>query len=134
MSYPFLSDEWIAEARAIRAGHGAQPADGAAIRLNVTITGVPFGEGTVEGYIDTSSGSAELELGQLDEADVSLTTDYATARVLFVDQDQAAAMQALMAGKVIVQGDLMQLMALNATLATDPAAAEIAASIQAITE
>ena len=75
-----------------------------------------------------------MELGQLDEADVSLTTDYDTARTIFVLQDQAAGMQAFMTGKVVVQGDMMQLLALNASLGADPRAADVAAEILAMTE
>jgi putative sterol carrier protein len=42
---------------------------------------------------------------------VTLTTDYATARDVFVSGNQAAGMQAFMAGKVKVQGDMTKLMA-----------------------
>jgi putative sterol carrier protein len=47
----------------------------------------------------------------LDGADVTLTTDYSTARDVFVSGNQAAGMQAFMAGKVKVQGDMTKLMA-----------------------
>jgi hypothetical protein len=134
MPHLFLSDDWIAAARAIREQHGASTAAGPAVRMNLTVTGVPFGAGTVQSYIDTSSGTAEMELGQLEEADVSLTTDYDTARTIFVLQDQAAGMQAFMTGKVVVQGDMMQLLALNASLGGDPRAADVAAEIFAMTE
>lgn len=133
MTHAFLSDEWMDAARAIREKYGNGEAAGAAIKVNLTITGVPFGEGTVESHIDTSTGAAEMELGKLDEADVSLTTDYDTAKTIFVLQDQAAGMQAFMTGKVVVQGDMMKLMSLNATLAAAPNAAEVSEEIKAIT-
>ena len=133
MTHAFLSDEWMDAARAIREKYGSGEAAGPAIKVNLTITGVPFGEGTVESYIDTSTGAAEMELGQLDEADVSLTTDYDTAKTIFVLQDQAAGMQAFMTGKVVVQGDMMKLMSLNATLAAAPNAVEVSEEIKAIT-
>lgn len=133
MTHAFLSDEWMTAARAIREKYGSGEASGAAIKVNLTITGVPFGEGTVESHIDTSNGAAEMELGKLADADVSLTTDYDTAKTIFVLQDQAAGMQAFMTGKVVVQGDMMKLMSLNATLAAAPNAAEVSEEIKAIT-
>jgi hypothetical protein len=134
MAHPFLSEDWIAAAREIRARHGARDAGGASVRMNMTITGVPFGSGTVESYLDTSSGNAEMELGALDDPDVTLTTDYDTARAMFVDGDQAVAMQAFLGGRIVVQGDMMKLLSLNAALAANPDAADIAEEMLAITE
>lgn len=134
MPHAFLSDEWIAAARAVREAHPASESAAPAVRMNLTVTSVPFGGGTVESSLDTSSGSAEMEIGHLEHPDVSLTTDYETAKLIFVLQDPAAGMQAFMSGKVVVQGDMMKLMALNASLAADPRAAEVAEAIQAITE
>lgn len=133
MTHAFLSDEWIAAARAIREKYGDSETSGPAITVNLTITDVPFGDGTVESHIDTSNGRAEMELGQLEAADVTLTTDYETAKTIFVLQDQAAGMQAFMSGKVVVQGDMMKLMTLNATLAAAPNAAAVSEEIKAIT-
>lgn len=135
MAYVFLSDEWIAEARAIRARHdGAEQTSAApAVKLNVVVTGAPFDDGTVEGFIDTSTGDLVLERGHLDEPDVSVTTDYETARSIFVTQDPAAGMQAFMAGKVVVQGDMMKLMALPMMVASDVAAKQVADEIQSMT-
>ena len=93
--------------------------------VNLTVTGVPFGTGTVESFIDTTSGELVLELGQLDTPDVSLTTDYDTARAIFVTQDPAAGMQAFMAGKVVVQGDMMKLIVLQSMSVADDTAREI---------
>lgn len=45
------------------------------------------------------------------DADVTLTTDYATAKQVFVSGDPNAGMQALMHGKVRVQGDMAKLIA-----------------------
>ena len=54
-----------------------------------------------------------MELGALDTPDLTITTDWETARKIFVDQDQAAGMQAFMAGKIKVQGDMMKMMAMQ---------------------
>jgi hypothetical protein len=134
MSHPFLSDEWIAEAHAIRERYAGQTDKVTqAIRINQVVTGTPFGDGTVQSYIDTSSGDVVMERGQLEDADVTVTTDYETAKILFVDRDPALGMQAFMAGKIVVQGDMMKLMALQTAMPTDDASRQIADEIRAIT-
>jgi hypothetical protein len=134
MPNPFLSDEWMAEAKAIRAKYEGQTGKVAqSIRVNQVITDVPFGDGDINSYIDTSSGDVVMDLGSLDGPDVTITTDYATAKALFVDQDQAAAMQAFMTGKIKVQGDMMKMMALQTAMPTDEASRAIAEEIKSIT-
>ncbi|HEX9995456.1 MAG TPA: SCP2 sterol-binding domain-containing protein [Acidimicrobiales bacterium] len=134
MPYKFLSDEWLAEARKIReeySGKTAPPAH--AIRMNQVITDVPFGDGTVNAHMDTSAGEVELDLGHLESADVTVTLDYDTARAIFVEQNPQAGMQAFMAGKIKVQGDMTKLMAMQTTT-PDATTAEIARRIKEITE
>jgi hypothetical protein len=124
----------MAEANAIRARHaGKTDKVRGSFKINQVVTGVPFGDGTVESFLDTSSGDVVMELGRLDDADVTVTTDYATAKAIFVDQDQAAGMQAFMTGKVTVQGDMMKLMALQAAMPNDAVSQQIADEIKGIT-
>ena len=137
MPYPFLSEEWISAAREIRAKHAHVEASAqvaVAVRINQVITDVPFGSGTVHAYFDTSGGAIEMELGALENPDATVTTDYATARSIFVDQDPAAGMQALMNGKVTVEGDMMKLLALQATIVNAGDAEQVAAEMKEITE
>jgi hypothetical protein len=134
MPHPFLSEEWMAETKAIRERYAGQTTKvTVAVRVNQVITGTPFGEGTVESFLDTSSGEIVMELGRLEDADVTLTTDYDTAKAIFVDQDPAAGMQAFMTGKITVQGDMMKLMAMQTALPTDEASRQIANEIKAMT-
>jgi hypothetical protein len=134
MPNPFLSEEWMADVRAIRERHaGETPEITTVLKINQVVNGVPFGDGTVHTYLDTSSGEIVMEFGQLDTPDVTLTTDYATAKALFVDQDQAAAMQAFMAGKVVVQGDMMKLMAMQTAIPRNEVTEQIAEEIKAAT-
>lgn len=142
MQHPFLSEEWIAAAREIRSRYSEQaPTTSASVRVNLNISEVPFGEGDLPAHLDTTSGRLEMELGHLDEADATVTTDYTTAKNLVVYQDQGALMQAFMGGRVKIQGDGTKLMALAAagqTSASNPDAAslavKIADEIKAITE
>lgn len=134
MAHPFLSDEWIADARAIRERHaGSGEPISLAVTVNMVVTDTPFGDDPIISHIDTSAGEPVLELGHLEIADVTVTTDYETSKLIFVSQDAAAAMQAFMSGKVVVQGDMMKLMTLQAVLTTNPAAAAIGDEIRAIT-
>ena len=133
--YVFLSDEWIAAAHEIRERyHGQLPEIAISVRINQVITDVPFGDGTVHAFVDTSDGGFELALGELDEPDAVLMTDYATAKAMMVDQDPTVAMQSFMAGKIKVQGDMMKLMAMQTALPSNEFSEQLAADIQAITE
>ena len=97
--------------------------------MNLVINEVPFGEGSIDAHLDTSSGRIDLDEGHLEKADVSITADYATAKSLFVEQDPAAAMQAFMSGKIRVQGDLAKLLALTQTATVPEGAEDIAAKV-----
>lgn len=134
MSYPFLSDQWIQAARDIRHKYAdSVPTIEILIRINVVTTKVPFGDGTVSAYIDTSSGALDMELGSLEGADLTITTEYEIARSVFVDQDPTASMQAFMSGRIKVEGDITRLMAMQTALPQSDEAAQVAAEIKAIT-
>ncbi len=111
-AHPFLSDEWIAAARKIREEHagGGIPVP-TAVRMTQVITDVPFGDGPVEAHLDTSSGELVMELGHVENPDVTVTLEYDTARAIFVDGTAQAGMQAFMQGKIRVDGDLAKLIA-----------------------
>ena len=65
--YPFLSDEWLAEARKIRAEFKDRtPEIPVSVRMNQIIQDVPFGDGTINAHVDTSSGQLEMETGHLE--------------------------------------------------------------------
>lgn len=132
--YQFLTPEWVEAAKAIRAEfEGDAPAPAHSVRMNQIITEVPFGDTDVKAYMDTSSGAMELDLGELENPDLTVTVDYETAKAIIVDGNPQAGMQAFMSGKIKVQGDMTKMMALQAG-GQDPVAAQVAERIQAITE
>jgi hypothetical protein len=134
MPYPFLSDEWLREARAIREEQGgAAPAVAAPVRMNLVINEVPFGEGVIDAHLDTSSGTLELDTGHLEGPDLTVTVDYATAKAILIEGNFQMGMQAFMAGKIRVEGDMSKLMALQAA-PPDIDAGDIAGRLRAITE
>ena len=132
--HAFLSEDWIAAAKQVReefAGKTAPPAH--KVKMNLHITEVPFGEGTVDAHMDTSGDDMDMDLGHLTGEDLTVTVDYATAKAIFIDQNPQAGMQAFMAGKIKVQGDMTKLMAMQSGT-PDPTAAEVAGKIAEITE
>jgi SCP-2 sterol transfer family len=134
MAHRFLSDEWIEAVRTIRERHaaGAAPIP-TSVKINLVVNDGPFGDGPIHSYVDTTGGALVMERGHVDDPDVTVTTDYETAKSLFLASDPAAGMQAFMAGKLVVQGDMMKLVTLPALAAADPAAQAASAEIRAIT-
>jgi putative sterol carrier protein len=133
-TYPFLSDEWLEEARKIREEYKDRtPAPAHEIKMNQIITEVPFGDGTILAHMDTSSGELSMDLGHLESADLKVTLDYATARAILVEGNPQAGMQAFMTGRIKVEGDMSKLMTLQTVGAGDPTAAEVAQRIRDIT-
>jgi putative sterol carrier protein len=135
--YQFLSDEWLEEAKRIREELSSDaPAPPHSVRMNQVITEVPFGEGTLHAHMDTSGGEMEMDLGHLENPELTVTLDYATAKAILVDGNPQAGMQAFMAGKIKVEGDMTKLMVMQQA-PTDPAAAQtaqqVAEAIKAIT-
>jgi hypothetical protein len=136
-TYPFLSDEWLDEARKIREEYKGRGAGGGipAMKMNQIITEVPFGSGTLDAHVDTTEGDMHMELGHVPDAEVKITVPYGVAKALFVDADTSAAMNAFMGGHIKVEGDMTKLLALQAggSAAIDPVAFEIAERLKAIT-
>jgi putative sterol carrier protein len=128
--YKFLSDEWVEAARKIREEAAAPATAPQPVKMNLTITEVPFGDGSVAAHMDTTSGELQLDTGHLDGADVTATLDYDTAKAMMVDANPQAAMQAFMAGKIKLQGDMTKAMALQ----SGPPDPELTKKIQEITE
>ena len=135
MPYPFLSDEWLEEARRIRAEYeGTSVAFPHPVRMNLVVTEVPFGDVDIDAHVDTSSGELVLDVGHIENHDLKVTVDYDTAKAILIEGNPQAGMQALMAGKVRVEGDMGKLLALQAApVGAESSAAEIASRLREIT-
>jgi len=136
MPYPFLSDEWLEEAHRIRAEYeGKSLPFPHVVRMNLVVTGVPFGDKDIDAHVDTSNGDLVLDVGHLETHDLKVTVDYDTAKAILIEGNPQAGMQAFMAGKIRVEGDMTKLMALQAGPAgSDSSAAEMAGRLREITE
>jgi len=141
----FLSHTWLEEAKAIRhsyVGQGVTPPH--PMRMNLVITDVPDevaadgGDGHIDGgsinaHMDSTGEELEMDTGHIDNPDLTVTLEYTTAKAILVEGNPAAGMQAFMAGKIKVQGDMTKLMAMQSA-SPDPVAVEIATKIQAMTD
>jgi hypothetical protein len=131
--HQFLSDEWFALVEKLIEDHGAEASGQVDVVLNVIVTDTPFGP---ERHLHISSrqGRGHVGIGHAPDADATVTTDYDTAKEIFTSGDPYAVMQAFLAGKVRIQGDLAKLM--SAQAAGTPVAANVALleAIQGITE
>ena len=104
----FLTDDWFANVEKLTAEAGDLnlPASLSNLALNLVVTG---GGGTTGRELD----SGRIGKGASANARTTLTLDAETLRKVFLEFDMAAAMQAFMTGKIKVQGDMSQLMALQ---------------------
>jgi hypothetical protein len=130
--HPFLSDDWFTAVREIVDAQALEIPPHAALTMNLVVTDTPFGEDRLL-HIGAKDGHADWGAGHATDADLTLTTDYVTARDIFLSRNPQAGMQAFMEGKVKVQGDLTKLMAAQAG-GTGPGAPGLADALSAITE
>ena len=105
--HAFLSDAWFDAASKLIAEHGADGPPGPDLVMNLEVAD---GDKTTEFHMGSKGGTTLFGKGHTDGADLTLSTDIATAREVFVDNNPAAGMQAFMAGKVRIQGDMTKLM------------------------
>jgi putative sterol carrier protein len=104
--YQFLSDAWFdAAEKLIHEHETAAPPTNLVMNLEVA-----DGDRTIQFFVGSKDGETLFGKGAADPADLTMSTDIDTARAVFVSGDQQAGMQAFMAGKVRVQGDMTKLM------------------------
>jgi putative sterol carrier protein len=105
--YPFLSDGWFEAADKLISEHDTGAPPHANVLMNLEVTS---GDDTVQFHMGSRDGATLFGKGHDATADVTLSTDMETARAVFLDGNPQAGMQAFMAGKVRVQGDMTKLM------------------------
>lgn len=111
----FLSNEWFDKVDSLTAEAGDLnlPPALAGMALNMTVT-----ESGKED-VNLSLDAGKIQKGLSSNAKTTLTMDEETLRKVFLEFDMAAAMQAFMTGKIKVQGDMSQLMALQTARPSD---------------
>jgi hypothetical protein len=106
MPNPFLSDAWLADVQQLAAEEGAGLMPDS-VQINMVVTGTP------EGDKELHMAEGSFATGLLGECPTKITVPYEVAKSMFVNGDQAAAMQAFMSGQIKIEGDMTRLMALQ---------------------
>jgi hypothetical protein len=140
--HAFLSDDWFQAVERLVEEH--RP-DGPTVDLvmNLVVTDTPFGA-EQRLHVGTQGGRGHWGIGHRPDADVTVTTDYETAREILFSTEPQAGLDAFLAGRVKIQGDLAKLIAAQGVSAGGEAtaggaggaggASTLAAAIQGITE
>jgi alkyl sulfatase BDS1-like metallo-beta-lactamase superfamily hydrolase len=103
----WLSQEWLDEGRELSESQPERP--GATARMQYVVTGGP--EGDVKYYWILENGKLlESKLGELEDAEVTLTQSYDDA--MRIQKGELDANAAFMQGRVKVTGNMAKLMSL----------------------
>ena len=129
--HPFLSDDWFAIVDKLVEDIGADAPANAELLMNLVVTDTPFGAERLL-HVGARNGRGHWGIGHAADADLTVTTDYETARQILLSGDPQAGLNAFLEGKVRIQGDLAKLLATQAAAA--PGASALAEAIQGITE
>lgn len=75
-------------------------------RVNLVVTGTPFGDGRFRAYIDTEAGGPLPVPGNLEDPDATVVLDYPAALAAFVTDDPDVVAHGFLTGALRVDGDL----------------------------
>jgi putative sterol carrier protein len=117
----FLSQEWADQmTEALNSSEEFQKAaSGQSAKLQQVVTDAPDG-GEVKYYFTLDGGKAEVNLGELQDAEATITQNYETA--VGVTKQEINAQNAFMQGKLKISGNMMKLMQLQSVINAMPKA------------
>lgn len=119
MGVKFLSEEWAQQVteklNASDEFTKAAGSQGAKLQQVVNTA-----DGETKYYFRLEDGTAEVAIGEIDDAEATITQDYDTAVAL--SKNELSPTAAYMSGKIKVAGDLMRLMQLQGIFAALPSA------------
>ena len=121
MGVQFLSDDWAtAMTEALNSSEDfKKAASGQNAKLQQVVTDVPD-RGEVKYYFKLEDGNAEVALGELSDAEATITQNYDTA--VAINKQELNAQNAFMQGKLKISGNMMKLMQLQGVIGTMPKA------------
>ena len=108
MGVKFLSDDHLTAATTALGANGAFSNSIANIDMGIQFHVTEAPEGEIDFYLNVSDGSATMAAGELDGADVTITSSHETALALF--NGDLNTQMAFMTGKIKVAGNLAVLM------------------------
>jgi putative sterol carrier protein len=117
----FLSQEWADQmTEALNSSEEFQKAAGGqSAKLQQVVTDTPDG-GEVKYYFTLEGGKAQVQLGELQDAEATITQNYETA--VGVTKQEINAQNAFMQGKLKISGNMMKLMQLQSVVNAMPKA------------
>ena len=121
MAVKFLSEEWTqAVTDALNSSEAFQKAaTGQQAKIQQVVTDSPDG-GEVKYYFKLEGGTAEVSLGELADAEATISQNYETAAA--IDRTELNAQNAFMQGKLKISGNMMKLMQLQGLIGAMPQA------------
>ena len=119
MAVKFLTEEWARAVTDALNSNDAWKQAGAGKTVKIqNVVSAPDGEKKY--YLNLADGYSEVSVGELPDAEATLSSDYETAAAMSRNELNATA--AYMSGKLKIQGDLMRLMQLQGLFNTLPQA------------
>ena len=121
MAVKFLSEEWATEiTQALNSSDDFKTAaSGQQVKLQQVVTDAPQGE--TKYYFQVDDGNATVALGELSDAEATLTQNYETA--VGIAKQELNPQNAFMQGKLKIAGNMMKLMQLQGVFNALPKAA-----------
>ncbi len=121
MAVKFLTEEWAsAMTEALNSSDEFKSAAGSQqVKLQQVVTDTPDG-GETRYYFTLENGSANVALGELSDAEATLTQTYETA--VAITKQELNAQNAFMQGKLKIAGNMMKLMQLQGVFNAMPKA------------
>lgn len=110
--HPFLSEPWFDAVHQLRDDQPPLPSALAELVVNITVSDGPDGD------VDAHLAAGMFDRGHAEGAPTKLTVPFETAKKLFIEGDQSAAMQAFMSGQIKVEGDMTKVIALQSVPTT----------------
>jgi putative sterol carrier protein len=121
MAVKFLSEQWAqAITDALNSSEDfKRAAANQKTQLQQVVTGTPDG-GDAKYYFKLENGAAEVALGELENAEATISQSYETA--VAINKQELNAQNAFMQGKLKISGNMMKLMQLQGVVNTMPRA------------
>ena len=120
MPHRLLSEGWIAAVNDLDAPVVTP------VRLNLSIVDTEHPGGRVDASVDTTAGRLTVARASVTAVDVHVATDYETALAIVRSIEATTALDAFLAGRILVQGGVMPLIALGGEILGSPIASAVA--------
>lgn len=132
--FRYLSPEWHEAAEPIRRRFAeTHPSPEVPLVANVTVTGVPFGDGTAEMHSAPGVPNV-LDPGHVEHAEVHITIGYRLARLVLLDESTDLLQLAFRGGEIAVDGNSDRLAQYWRSHIGDAAYLEMLEALRAITK